>query len=84
MKHASKWAYCSAWRPDKIARRRPCEPPRETNAAARKFMFSRRLLLAQRTRVVDLDGPLLLARDRPDGLRYEGSLVHPPTPALWG
>jgi L-Ala-D/L-Glu epimerase len=42
------------------------------------------LLLAQRARVVDLDGPLLLAKDRPDGLRYEGSLVHPPTPALWG
>ena len=42
------------------------------------------LLVAQRARVVDLDGPLLLAKDRPDGLRYEGSLVYPPTPALWG
>jgi L-alanine-DL-glutamate epimerase-like enolase superfamily enzyme len=42
------------------------------------------MLVAQRARVVDLDGPLLLARDRPDGLRYEESLVHPPTPALWG
>ena len=42
------------------------------------------MLLAQRARVVDLDGPLLLARDRPDGLRYENSLVHPPTQALWG
>ena len=42
------------------------------------------MLVAQRARVVDLDGPLLLARDRPDGLRYEASLVHPPTPALWG
>jgi len=42
------------------------------------------VLLAQRARVVDLDGPLLLAKDRPDGLRYEGSLIHPPTPALWG
>ena len=42
------------------------------------------VLLAQGARVVDLDGPLLLAKDRPDGLRYEGSLVHPPTPALWG
>ncbi len=41
-------------------------------------------LLAQRARVVDLDGPLLLARDRPHGLRYERSLVHPPTPELWG
>jgi L-alanine-DL-glutamate epimerase-like enolase superfamily enzyme len=42
------------------------------------------MLVAQRARFVDLDGPLLLARDRPDGLRYQGSLVHPPTPALWG
>ena len=42
------------------------------------------VLLAQRARVVDLDGPLLLAKDRPDGLRYDGSLLHPPTAALWG
>ena len=42
------------------------------------------MLVAQRAQVVDLDGALLLARDRPDGLRYEGSLVHPPSPALWG
>ena len=41
-------------------------------------------LLAQRARVVDLDGPLLLAKDRAHGLIYEGSLVHPPTPELWG
>jgi L-Ala-D/L-Glu epimerase / N-acetyl-D-glutamate racemase len=42
------------------------------------------ILIGQRTRVVDLDGALLLARDRPDGLRYEQSLVHPATSALWG
>jgi len=42
------------------------------------------VLVAQRARVTDLDGPLLLARDRPDGLRYEGSLVYPALPALWG
>ena len=42
------------------------------------------VLVAQRAKVVDLDGPLLLAKDRPDGLRYDGSLVHPATPALWG
>ncbi len=42
------------------------------------------LLVAQRARVVDLDGPLLLARDRDEGLRYEGSLVHPAEPSLWG
>jgi L-alanine-DL-glutamate epimerase-like enolase superfamily enzyme len=42
------------------------------------------MLVAQRARVVDLDGPLLLAKDRPGGLRYDGSLVHPPTATLWG
>ncbi len=33
---------------------------------------------------VDLDGPLLLARDRSPALRYEGSTLHPPEKALWG
>jgi L-alanine-DL-glutamate epimerase-like enolase superfamily enzyme len=42
------------------------------------------MLVAQRARVVDLDGPLLLARDREHGLRYEESLVHPATRELWG
>lgn len=42
------------------------------------------MLVAQRARVVDLDGPLLLARDRPGGLRFEGSLIHPPAAGLWG
>jgi L-alanine-DL-glutamate epimerase-like enolase superfamily enzyme len=42
------------------------------------------LLLTGRARFVDLDGPLLLARDRPEGLRYEGSTVYPPDRALWG
>jgi L-alanine-DL-glutamate epimerase-like enolase superfamily enzyme len=42
------------------------------------------MLVAQRARVVDLDGALLLARDRPHGLRYDASRVHPPTSALWG
>lgn len=41
-------------------------------------------LVAQRAFLVDLDGPLLLREDRPDGLRYEGALVHPPAPSLWG
>jgi L-alanine-DL-glutamate epimerase-like enolase superfamily enzyme len=42
------------------------------------------LLIAQRARVVDLDGALLLAKDRPHSLRYEGSLVHPAERDLWG
>jgi L-alanine-DL-glutamate epimerase-like enolase superfamily enzyme len=42
------------------------------------------MLVAQEAAVVDLDGPLLLARDRDDALRYEGSTVYPPDAALWG
>src|ERR1700744_6772259 len=42
------------------------------------------MLLAQQARFVDLDGPLLLARDRDGGLRYDGSLVYPPEATLWG
>lgn len=42
------------------------------------------VLLAQQARFVDLDGPLLLQKDREHGLRYEGSLLHPPHPQLWG
>ena len=42
------------------------------------------MLLARQARFVDLDGPLLLARDRPDGLLYTGSQVHPASLALWG
>jgi L-Ala-D/L-Glu epimerase len=42
------------------------------------------MLLAQRAEFVDLDAPLLLARDRQPGLRYEGSVVYPPKPNLWG
>lgn len=42
------------------------------------------LLVAARARFVDLDGPLLLAADRPDALTYDGSIVRPPSPALWG
>lgn len=42
------------------------------------------MMIAQGARVVDLDGPLLLAKDRDNGLRYEGSTVHPPVAGLWG
>jgi L-Ala-D/L-Glu epimerase len=42
------------------------------------------MLVAKRARYVDLDGPLLLAKDRADGLRYDGSLVYPSESALWG
>jgi L-alanine-DL-glutamate epimerase-like enolase superfamily enzyme len=42
------------------------------------------MLVAQRADWVDLDGPLLLARDRDPGLHYTGSEVHPPESMLWG
>ena len=42
------------------------------------------VLLAQDADFVDLDGPLHLAKDREEPLTYEGSLVYPPSPALWG
>ncbi len=42
------------------------------------------VLLAQGAQFVDLDGPLLLARDREPGLTYDGSTVFTPEPELWG
>jgi L-alanine-DL-glutamate epimerase-like enolase superfamily enzyme len=42
------------------------------------------LLLAGQARFVDLDGPLLLAADRPEGLRYVKGVLHPADPTLWG
>lgn len=42
------------------------------------------VLLAQDADFVDLDGPLLLARDRTPALAYDGSLVSPPEAPLWG
>jgi len=42
------------------------------------------LLIAQRARIVDLDGPLLLAQDREHGLHYEASTIFPPEADLWG
>jgi L-alanine-DL-glutamate epimerase-like enolase superfamily enzyme len=42
------------------------------------------VLVAQTAEFVDLDGPLLLARDRAPGLAFEGSVIAPPSPNLWG
>jgi L-alanine-DL-glutamate epimerase-like enolase superfamily enzyme len=41
-------------------------------------------LLAQGAKVVDLDGPLLLAEDRATPLTFDAAGVHPPNAALWG
>ena len=42
------------------------------------------LLLASRCEIVDLDGPLILRRDRENGVSYIGSQAHPPPPGFWG
>ncbi|WP_031235507.1 N-acetyl-D-Glu racemase DgcA [Asticcacaulis sp. AC402] len=42
------------------------------------------MILAQGAEYVDLDGPLLLAQDRENGLEITGSVLHPPRPSLWG
>ncbi len=41
-------------------------------------------LAAMQGSFADLDGPLLLAKDREHGLRFHGSDVDPPEVALWG
>jgi L-Ala-D/L-Glu epimerase len=42
------------------------------------------VLVAQGALVTDLDGPLLLDRDRDHPLHYDERGVHPATPELWG
>jgi len=42
------------------------------------------LLVAQGAKVVDLDGPLLLAEDRATPMQVSGSEMQPAAPALWG
>lgn len=42
------------------------------------------VLVAQGTSVVDLDGPLLLAKDRANALKYDDKNVFPPVSKLWG
>ena len=41
-------------------------------------------LVAQGAMITDLDGPLLLAEDRDNALRFDAAGVHPPSAALWG
>ena len=42
------------------------------------------VLVAQGASVVDLDGPLLLAEDRDQPLKFDEAGVHPSTQELWG
>ncbi|HWL54856.1 MAG TPA: N-acetyl-D-Glu racemase DgcA [Chthoniobacteraceae bacterium] len=42
------------------------------------------MVVAQQVDEVDLDAPLLLADDRPEGLRFHGSTIEPFSGRLWG
>ncbi len=42
------------------------------------------VLIAQGVAYTDLDGPLLLAEDRDEPLKFDDAGVHPPSAALWG
>lgn len=42
------------------------------------------MVIAPRCAFVDLDGPLLLADDRPQALHIENGFIQPPEAALWG
>jgi len=42
------------------------------------------VLVAQGAMFTDLDGPLLLAEDRQNALKFDDHGVHPPDAALWG
>jgi len=42
------------------------------------------MLLGGFARFVDLDGPLLLDKDRPNGIQFDESVMFPPKPELWG
>jgi L-Ala-D/L-Glu epimerase len=42
------------------------------------------MMLSSFATYIDLDGPLLLAKDRHPGLIYHEAFISPPTPHLWG
>jgi L-alanine-DL-glutamate epimerase-like enolase superfamily enzyme len=42
------------------------------------------MLLAGEAKIVDLDGPLWLARDRTPALKFADGWIYPPDTALWG
>lgn len=42
------------------------------------------MLVGQDARWIDIDGPLLLARDRENPVMFDRGIAAPPSPALWG
>lgn len=52
--------------------------------AASSLAMAPALLVAQGADFTDLDGPLLLAEDRDNPIRYDAEGAHPADPQLWG
>ncbi len=70
---------------------RMCEAARDAHMqimigcmVATSLSMAPAMLLARDAEFVDLDGALLLAKDREFGLVYEGDTVAPASPLLWG
>ena len=54
------------------------------NMAGTSLAMAPSFVVARLCDFVDLDGPLLLKRDRPDGLKYDAGRVGVFDRALWG
>ena len=42
------------------------------------------MVAAQGAQIVDLDGPVLLEKDRPNGLKFADGIIYPPETSFWG
>ncbi len=54
------------------------------NMGGTSLSMAPHFLIAQRCRYVDLDAPLIIHGDRDAAMVYEGSMLQPPSPELWG
>jgi L-alanine-DL-glutamate epimerase-like enolase superfamily enzyme len=54
------------------------------NMGGTSLSMAPHFLIAQRCRYVDLDAPLIIRGDRDAAMVYEGSMLQPPSPELWG
>lgn len=54
------------------------------NMAGTSLSMAPSFVVAQLCDFIDIDGPLLLQHDRPQGLRYKKGTVDVSTPSLWG
>ena len=63
---------------------RAVRAPAPRELVATSLSMAPAMLIAQGAAFVDLDGPLLLAKDRQPGLSFIGSMIEPCGPEVWG